>query len=45
MYDIKIDIIEIQRDVKFKESQFGNPEMQEYAPEKLIDQLSPYFES
>ena len=45
VYDIKTDIIEIHRDAKLMGSQFGNQEMQEYVPEKLIYQFSPYFES
>ena len=45
VYDIKKDIIETHRDVKFMESQFGNQEYQDYVPEKLIYQFSPYFET
>ena len=45
VHDIRKDIIEIHRDVQFIESQFGNPEMQEYVPEKLVYQFSPYFDS
>ena len=45
IYDIEKDIVITQRDIKFLEDQYGNPEKPNYIPDKLIYQFSPYFES
>ena len=45
IYDIEKDKIITQRDIKFLEDQYGNPEKPNYIPDKLIYQFSPYFES